>query len=157
MSELHPIVAATGSSGSGTSSVKTAFEHIFRREGINPAIVEGDSFHRFDRATMEAEVERAEARGQSLTHFGPAGNLLGELETLFRTYAENGAGKRRHYIHTDKDSDRHETEPGRFTDWTPLPRDTDLLFYEGLHGGFVGDEADIARHVDLLIGVVSAM
>ena len=91
MSELHPIVAATGSSGSGTSSVKTAFEHIFRREGINPAIVEGDSFHRFDRATMEAEVERAEARGQSLTHFGPAGNLLGADRTVSITV---GSGKR---------------------------------------------------------------
>ncbi len=154
MSELHPIVAATGSSGSGTSSVKTAFEHIFRSEGIKSAIIEGDSFHRFDRHTMEAEVERAEARGQSLTHFGPAGNLLGELETLFRTYAENGSGRHRHYVHTNRDSRIHNIEPGHFTDWSPLSRDTDLLFYEGLHGGFVGEAADIARHVDLLIGVV---
>ncbi len=154
MSERHPIVAATGSSGAGTSSVTTAFEHIFRREGINPAIIEGDSFHRFDRAEMEKQVEQAEQRGETLTHFGPSGNLLGELETLFCTYAENGSGKRRHYAHTNKDERLHGARPGEFTDWAPLPRDTDLLFYEGLHGGFAGGEADIARYVDLLIGVV---
>ncbi|MGR8921674.1 MAG: phosphoribulokinase [Gammaproteobacteria bacterium] len=154
MSERHPIVAVTGSSGAGTTSVKTAFEHIFGRVGLNPAIIEGDSFHRYDRAQMAREVERAAARGETLTHFGPAGNLLAELETLFRTYAENGSGKRRNYVHTNEESTLYDTPPGQFTDWTPLPRDTDLLFYEGLHGGFVGDEADIARHVDLLIGVV---
>jgi phosphoribulokinase len=154
MSVLHPVVAATGSSGAGTTSVTTAFEHIFRREGLNPAIVEGDSFHRFDRATMALEVERASKRGETLTHFGPAGNLLGELENLFRCYGENGSGKRRHYVHTNKEARSHAAKPGKFTDWMPLPPSTDLLFYEGLHGGFVGEEADIARFVDLLIGVV---
>ncbi len=154
MSELHPIVAATGSSGAGTSSVTTAFEHIFRREGINPAIIEGDSFHRYNRSEMEIEVERHAARGEILTHFGPAGNLLAEMEKLFRTYGETGLGRRRHYVHTSKEGREHDVKPGNFTPWTALPRDTDLLFYEGLHGGFVGEEADIARHVDLLIGVV---
>lgn len=154
MSELHPIVAVTGSSGAGTSSVKTAFEHIFQREGINPAVIEGDSFHRHDRAAMQREVEAADQRGETLTHFGPGGNLLGELETLFRTYAEHGVGRRRYYVHTNSEARRHGVAPGKFTEWTPLPRDTDLLFYEGLHGGFVGAEADIARFVDLLIGVV---
>jgi phosphoribulokinase len=32
--------------------------------------------------------------------------------------------------------------------------DSDLLFYEGLHGGYVGPEGDVAKHVDLLVGVV---
>ncbi|MEQ8493834.1 MAG: phosphoribulokinase, partial [Gammaproteobacteria bacterium] len=107
MSELHPIVAVTGSSGAGTSSVKTAFEHIFQREGINPAVIEGDSFHRFERAEMEHEVEAAAARGRTLTHFGPDGNLLGELENLFRRYAEHGTGRRRYYVHTDAEALRH--------------------------------------------------
>ncbi|MEK9133572.1 MAG: phosphoribulokinase, partial [Pseudomonadota bacterium] len=44
MSQKHPIIAITGSSGAGTTTVKRAFEHIFRRAQINPAIVEGDSF-----------------------------------------------------------------------------------------------------------------
>jgi phosphoribulokinase len=29
----------------------------------------------------------------------------------------------------------------------------DLLFYEGLHGGYVGPQVKVARHVDLLVGV----
>ena len=154
MSELHPIVAVTGSSGAGTSSVKTAFERIFQREGIQPAVIEGDSFHRYDRKQMEWEVEKAALQGKTLTHFGPDGNLLGELEALFRTYGDNGSGKRRYYVHTTKEARRLESKPGKFTEWQPLPRDTDLLFYEGLHGGFAGDEANIARYVDLLVGVV---
>jgi len=153
MSELHPIVAVTGSSGAGTTSVKTAFEHIFQREGIAPAVIEGDSFHRYDRKQMEWETEKAALRGKTLTHFGPEGNLLGELETLFRAYAENGSGRRRYYVHTAKEARRLEGKAGTFTEWAALPRDTDLLFYEGLHGGFVGEETDIARFVDLLIGV----
>ena len=35
-----------------------------------------------------------------------------------------------------------------------MPADSDLLFYEGLHGGYVGGGVDVARHVDLLVGVV---
>ena len=46
MSKRHPVVAVTGSSGAGTSTVKRAFEHIFTREGLHPAVVEGDSYHR---------------------------------------------------------------------------------------------------------------
>ena len=154
MSELHPIVAVTGSSGAGTSSVKTAFERIFQREGINPAVIEGDSFHRYDRKQMEWEVDKAALQGKTLTHFGPDGNLLSELEALFRIYGENGSGKQRYYIHTSRESRRLGAKPGTFTEWQPLPRDSSLLFYEGLHGGFVGDEANISRFVDLLIGVV---
>jgi phosphoribulokinase len=154
MSELYPVVAVTGSSGAGTSSVKTAFERIFQREGIEPAVIEGDSFHRYDRKTMTWEVEKAALHGKTLTHFGPDGNLLAELETLFRTYSENGGGMRRYYVHTAREGRRLEAKPGTFTEWQPIPRDTDLLFYEGLHGGFVGEEANIARFVDLLIGVV---
>ena len=37
MSERHPIIAITGSSGAGTSSVTRTFENIFRREQIRAA------------------------------------------------------------------------------------------------------------------------
>jgi len=154
MSDLHPIVAVTGSSGAGTTSVKSAFEHIFAGEGLHAAIIEGDSYHRFDRAAMAREVEKAALHGNTLTHFGPDGNLFDELESLFRDYAETGTGKRRHYVHTDEEAQVLGAEPGTFTPWKPLSRDTDLLFYEGLHGGLEIDENDIARLVDLLIGVV---
>ena len=57
MSKQHPIIAITGSSGAGTTTVKRAFEHIFRRADIKPVIVEGDSFHRFNRVEMRAAMK----------------------------------------------------------------------------------------------------
>ena len=154
MSIKNPVIAITGSSGAGTTSVTRAFQHIFRRENLDAAIIEGDSFHRYDRKQMEWEVEKAALQGKTLTHFGPDGNLLGELETLFRTYGDNGSGKRRYYVHTTKESKRLESKPGSFTEWQPLPRDTDLLFYEGLHGASADDKIDVAKHVVLCAGVV---
>jgi phosphoribulokinase len=154
MSKLHPIIAVTGSSGAGTSYVRRAFEHIFRREGLKPAIIEGDSFHRYGRTEMEDAIAQAKRRGGTLSHFGPEGNLFAELEALFREYAASGSGRHRHYVHTGDEARAHGATPGTFTDWQPLPPDTDVLFYEGLHGGLVTEEIDVARFVDLLIGVV---
>jgi phosphoribulokinase len=148
-------VAITGSSGAGTSNVKVAFEQIFRREGIKPAIIEGDCFHRYNRKEMDEIVIGIEKEGgNNVTHFGPEGNLFEELETVFAEYAEHGTGKRRYYIHNEEEAARHGAEVGELTPWEPLPPATDLLFYEGLHGGLVTDKVNIAQHVDLLIGVV---
>jgi len=154
MSKQHPIVAVTGSSGAGTSDVKTAFEEIFREEGINPAVIEGDCFHRYDRQTMDDEVAKAKLLGKDITHFGPEGNLFEELEAVFREYSERGSGRRRYYIHNEEEAARHHHTPGSLTPWEPLPGDTDLLFYEGLHGGLVTDSVNVAGQVDLLLGVV---
>ena len=63
MSRKHPVIAVTGSSGAGTTTVKTAFEHIFRRLEVTAAIVEGDSYHRYDRAEMKKAIADATARG----------------------------------------------------------------------------------------------
>ena len=150
----HPIVAVTGSSGSGTSHVKTAFEMIFRDEGINPAIIEGDSYHRYNRKEMDAASKKASSEGKTITHFGPEGNLFDELESLFKGYAESGSGKRRYYVHNEEEAIKHNSPPGTLTPWDDLPTPTDLLFYEGLHGGLVCDSVNVAQHVDLLIGVV---
>lgn len=154
MSKAHPIIAVTGSSGAGTSDVKTAFQQIFRREGIHAAFIEGDCFHRYNRQQMDEEVEKAKQQGSNITHFGPEGNLFEDLEHLFREYSEHGTGRRRFYIHNEEEAARHGYPPGSLTPWEPLEKDTDLLFYEGLHGGLVTDEVNIARYVDLLIGVV---
>jgi len=154
MSRQHPIIAVTGSSGAGTTQVKTAFERICTKERLKPAIIEGDSYHRFDRAQMEAAVAEAAARGEQITHFGPAGNLFDELEETFRRYGENGTGRVRRYVHTEAEAEETGCPPGTFTPWEELPPDTDLLLYEGLHGGLVTGEVNIARQVDLLIGVV---
>ena len=118
------------------------------------AIVEGDSFHRYDRLEMQRQVERALREGRHLSHFGPEGNLFDRLEALFMEYSERGTGLRRYYLHNQEEARPYGQEPGTFTPWEPVPPDTDLLFYEGLHGGVVTDKVNVARYVDLLIGVV---
>jgi phosphoribulokinase len=151
----HPIIAITGSSGAGTTSVMRTFEQIFRREGVDAAFLEGDSFHRYDRAEMKQKMAEELARGnQHFSHFGPEANLFRELADLFRIYAETGRGKRRKYLHDEEEAKPYAQKPGTFTAWEDLPADTDLLFYEGLHGAVVTEEANVAQHVDLLIGVV---
>ena len=155
MSHRHPIIAITGSSGAGTTSVTRTFENIFRREGVTAAIVEGDSFHRYDRAEMKLRLAEAEKRGDKhFSHFGPENNLFAEIEALFRSYAETGTGRRRKYLHDADEAAPYGQQPGTFTAWEDVPRDTDLLFYEGLHGAVVTPEVNIAQHPDLLIGVV---
>ena len=154
MSQKHPVVAITGSSGAGTTTVTTTFEQIFRREGVKAAIVEGDSFHRYDRLAMRELLETAVAEGRNLSHFGPEANLFAELEDLFRTYGETGSGRARKYLHNDEEAAPYGQNPGTFTPWEDIAPGTDLLFYEGLHGGVVTPEVNVARHADLLIGVV---
>ncbi len=155
MSERHPIIAITGSSGAGTTSVTRTFENIFRREGITAAIIEGDSYHRYDRQEMklrQAEAERAGNR--HFSHFGPENNLFPELEALFTSYGRSGTGLSRKYLHDAEEAAPYQQEPGTFTPWEELPANTDLLFYEGLHGAVVTPDVNIAQHPDLLIGVV---
>ena len=154
MSVKHPVIAVTGSSGAGTTTVKIAFEHIFRREGITPAVVEGDSFHRYDRVAMKTEVAKAQAAGGSISHFGPEANLFDKLEELFKTYGETGTGERRYYLHNEEEAEPYGQEPGTFTPWEAIGEGSDLLFYEGLHGGVVNEEVNVAQWVDLLVGVV---
>lgn len=155
MSEKHPIIAITGSSGAGTTSVTKTFEQIFRREAVEAVIIEGDSFHRYDRAEMKQRQAEAEKAGNMhFSHFGPETNLFSELEALFESYGRNGSGRRRYYLHDDNEAAPFKQPPGTFTAWEDIPPNTDLLFYEGLHGAVVTNDVDIARHPDLLIGVV---
>jgi phosphoribulokinase len=160
MSKKHPVVAVTGSSGAGTTTVKRAFEHIFYRDGINAAVIEGDSFHRYDRKEMKVEMAAAAEQHRNLSHFGPEANRFDLLEELFASYGESGTGKKRYYIHSQEEAEHHNArlgtalEPGQFTPWEDVPEGTDLLFYEGLHGLVVTEEADVAKQVDLGVGVV---
>ncbi len=155
MSVKHPIIVVTGSSGAGTTSVKRTFEQIFRREGVKAAYVEGDAFHRYDRLEMRELMAAEAAKGNKhFSHFSPDTNLLGELETLFRDYGATGSGRFRHYVHDAGEAKLYGAEPGRFTQWEDVETDTDVLFYEGLHGAVVTDDINIAQHADLKIGVV---
>jgi len=155
VSVKHPIISVTGSSGAGTTTVRHTFEQIFRRERIKAAFVEGDAFHRYDRAAMKEAIAEAAIRGDNnFSHFGPEANLLDELEQVFREYAESGTGRARHYVHNAEEAEIDGVEPGAFSAWEEFPAGTDLLFYEGLHGAVVTDGVDIARYADLRIGVV---
>jgi phosphoribulokinase len=155
MSARHPIIAVTGSSGAGTTTVKTTFEWIFRREKIDAAIVEGDAFHRYDRMAMRGKMKEAEAAGnKNFSHFGPDSNLFGDLEELFKSYALSGKGRSRRYIHDADEAQKYGGSPGTFTAWEDVGEGSDMLFYEGLHGAVQAAEHDVARYPDLLIGVV---
>ncbi|WP_457647978.1 phosphoribulokinase [Profundibacter sp.] len=155
MSKKHPIISVTGSSGAGTSTVKDTFDQIFRREGVKAVSIEGDAFHRYNRADMKAELDKRYAAGDhTFSHFSYEANELGELERVFREYGENGKGKTRHYIHSEEEGKRFGGEPGTFTDWKEFDPDSDLLFYEGLHGSVKNDEVDLPKYADLKIGVV---
>lgn len=153
MSERFPVVAVTGSSGAGTTTVTKTFQHIFQREGIRAAFVEGDGFHRYDRAEMQARIGEATEKCRTISHFGPEANLFPELEALLSGYGATGRGRARRYVHDDEEAKVAGYPAGTFTPWEDVPP-SDLLFYEGLHGGLVSGEIDVARHTDLLVGVV---
>ncbi len=154
MSVKHPIIAITGSSGAGTTTTTNAIRHIFRNLRVNSAVVGGDSFHRFTRPEMEVEIRKAQEQGRHISYFGPKANDFDLLETLFKEYGESGQGKFRQYLHTFDEAVPFNQMPGTFTPWQDLPPNTDLLFYEGLHGGVKTEDNDVARHVDLLVGMV---
>lgn len=155
MSAKHPIISVTGSSGAGTTSVTRTFQWIFTRERINAVVVEGDSFHRYDRLEMKAKMAEAAQQGnRHYSHFGPDSNLFPELQDLFRIYGESGRGRLRKYLHDDAEAAPFGQPPGTFTPWHEISGETDLLFYEGLHGAVITGDVNVARHADLIIGVV---
>ncbi len=160
MSEKHPVIAVTGSSGAGTSTVKRSFEHIFVREGVKPVVVEGDSYHKYNRVDMREAMSKAAAEGKNISHFGPEANVLDKLEDLFKEYGETVTGNKRYYLHNAEEADHHNArlgtncQSGEFTPWENLENPTDMLFYEGLHGGIVTETVNVAQYVDLLVGVV---
>jgi phosphoribulokinase len=155
MSTRHPIIAVTGSSGAGTTTVMQSFAHIFRRERIKAQVIEGDSFHRFDRCEMRDRIRAAHEQGNDhYSHFGPDANLLAELAALFKQYGESGTGLVRKYVHDDAQAEIHGVKSGTFTPWKEMNAGSDVLFYEGLHGGWEGPGVNVAQHVDLLVGVV---
>lgn len=155
VSTKHPIIVVTGSSGAGTTTVKTTFSQIFRREGVLAAFIEGDAFHRYDRAGMRQALADAEAAGnRRFSHFSPEANLLAELGEVFAEFGEQGTGRTRHYVHDEIEAKALGSPPGTFTPWESLPPEADVLFYEGLHGVVVTDGVDLAQHGDLKIGVV---
>ena len=99
-------------------------------------------------------IRKARDQGKHISYFGPEANDFGLLEQTFVDYGRHGKGQSRKYLHTYDEAVPWNQVPGTFTPWQPLPEPTDVLFYEGLHGGVVTPQHDVASHVDLLVGVV---
>lgn len=154
MSARHPIIAVTGSSGAGTTTTSVAFRKIFQQLDLHAAELEGDSFHRFTRPEMDMAIRKARDLGRHVSYFGPEANDFGLLEQSFKEYGQSGQGQSRKYLHTYDEAVPWNQVPGTFTPWQPLPQNTDILFYEGLHGGVVTAQHNVAEQVDLLVGVV---
>ena len=154
MSIKHPIIAVTGSSGAGTTTTSQAFRKIFQQLNANAALIEGDSFHRYTRPEMDMAIRKAKEQGRHISYFGPEANDFSLLSSTLSNYGKTGQGECRKYLHSYDEATPYNQLPGTFTPWEPLPEKTDVLFYEGLHGGVVTQEHDVAQHVDLLVGVV---
>lgn len=157
MSKEFPIIAITGSSGSGSSQIAKAFEHIFFRERVKAAYIQGNAFRRYGRKEMKKETKKARKNGDNLSHFGPDANYLEKLDTLFFQYAATGTGVYRYFLHTEKAAEKYAQKVGTLSPWMEMDPDTDLLLYRGLHGCVKTDEVNINRYPDLKIGVVPAI
>ncbi len=153
MSKTNPIIAVTGSSGAGTTTVKLAMQQIYRRNGFKAIEVEGDSFHKYDRKGMLVALKKATEEGRNLSHFGPEGNEFHMLSDLFKKYKEKGTGRTRKYLHNETEAKPYNQAPGTFSPFENIEEGSDLLVYEGLHGGVIYDHIDISKQVDLLIGI----
>lgn len=185
MSKKHPIIAITGSAGAGTTTVRHVFSDIFRRQGVTPQIIKGDCFHRHEKPEMDRLIHESVQRGNPITYFGPEANLFEKQEQVFAQYAKTGRAEIRHYIKDKDDALEFGQAVGSFTPWEKVEAGSDLLFYEGLHGGAAAhswtrrkanpahlpqtsakgrqerrgksEGINAAQHVDLLIGVVPAV
>lgn len=153
MSSKFPIISITGSSGAGTTTVEQTFKKIFSREKVSASFIEGDAFHKYDRVAMRNKVAEEKLKGKDFTHFAADANELEILESIFEEYGRRGKGRTRHYIHDEEEGKAYGAEPGTFTEWEEFG-ETDVLFYEGLHGCAVTDTVNLAKHCDLKIGVV---
>jgi phosphoribulokinase len=184
MSDKHPIIAVTGMAGAGLSTVRHAFKDLFERQSVNPAIVHGDGFRRYTDRQFSALLDEARSSSRRISWFGPECNHFPELEQFFQTYAETGSGvvggKAPQPTPNDTRAAGLGVKAGEFTPWKPLASGSDLLFYEGQHGGVIANTwtrrqidsrhfppeidrrvgrqgIDVAQHVDLLIGIVPAI
>lgn len=185
MSARHPIIAVTGSMYSASSMTQVVFSDIFRKLDVQANFVFGNGFRRYTAEEVPIVFKQAAEAGQPISHFGPETNYFDRLENLFREYARRGTGLSREYIETDEQRTRFNKPIGTYSNWEELDAGSDMLFYEGQHGGCIEETwslrnmsashnpvviqerhklisrndvgVDIARWVDLLIGLVPSV
>ena len=179
MAGKNTIVAVTGASGAGTTAVQHAFKEIFHRQGLKATFAHGNGFLKHDVTKRMEIVDQFLREGKSISCYGPDLNDFKALEMLFKNYSQSSTGRYRDFIIDESKSAFGETI-GSFTDWMDVEKDSDLLFYEGMHGGVVANSwtrrksadtpvaedrrkisdkvgVDVAQYVDMLIGVVPAI
>ena len=103
MTKRYPVISITGSSGAGTTAVKKAFEHIFYRLGLKPLMIEGDSFHRYDRVQMREKIKQATLEKSHFSHFSIEANCLEDLRNTFKQYGETNGTRQRYYVHNEEE------------------------------------------------------
>ena len=104
------------------------------REKIEAVYIEGDPFHRWNRAEMREKMKEAASRGDPhYSHFGPDANLFEELNKAFADYADRGSGLTRTYVHDAVEAEQWGAPPGTFTAWREFEPGSDLLFYRAAH------------------------
>ena len=143
MSQKYPVVAITGSSGSGTSTVRDSFQHIFTRDSINANIIEGDAFHKYERNEMDELIKKHfKNYNVNFSHFSPDANLLGELADTFKVFGETGTYKTRRYIHTEEEARIYGQKTGTMTPWNVS---TSELLFEHRRAGIKPNPVLFAR------------
>lgn len=157
MSERHPVIGVTGTFGAGMRNVRIAFHHLMQRLELNALHVEGSSYYRYTRDEMTPRIDASARDHGHFGHFSLEANRLDLLEEGLRLYGETGRMMQRHYAETEADAQRLGVPPGQFTPWVMAGEGSDLLFFEGMHGGVKTAEFDIAGQSDLLIGIVPSV
>ncbi len=121
-------------------------------------VIEGDIFYKFTRAEMYERIIFPDLFGHRMTHFSPDGNLLDRLGQLFCDHGESETGQMWLYLHSEEAAAAYpDLSRGAFTLWEPIAPNSDLLFYEGLHGSLITENFNIAQHVAPLVGVAPTM
>ena len=122
MSAKHPIIAVTGSSGAGTTSVTRTFNWIFRRERINAALRRG-------RLLPSLRPRRDEGEdGGSGAHAAISISATSARTTTcsrswrrcFATTARPARGKIRRYLHNEKEAAPYQAGAGDVHRWEDI-------------------------------------
>jgi phosphoribulokinase len=154
MSVKHPIVAITGSSGAGTSTVTKSFDLVFRREKLKAAIVEGDSFHRYDRKAMKIAMEEAREGQQPLQPFRPRSQPARGTGRPVQDYGEDRQGQGQEVSAQCRGGGALRPAVGRVHALGRHPRRhrPDVLRRPARRRGH--RQGQCRQHADLLVGVV---
>ena len=120
MSVKHPIISVTGSSGAGTTSVKTTFKRIFNRETVNAA-----SSMAMHSIAMTAQMKRvmaeeAEREINHFSHFGPECQPAGGTGRVYSGISAKPEPEKPGTTCTTRKKRTCTARPGTFSAWEDI-------------------------------------